>query len=348
MVLRLWWIRKKHEEFDPVKVYELGDPYPTFIKHANTRDSRKKLALEWNEVGQEHEVTQQHQLNHEIFEMDYIESMFNQDEGEGEVNKGDEIMGTVIEGDGKVNEGYGDQIEDIDNIVENVNVDMDSFNATFQLNTNLDKDGDNEIEDEIECEIHNFESASADEDVSLLDNALKKCRKRKKKSKNNDEGPFYVGQSFIKKEDVKTRVTNHAKESRRQLYFYRNEQLRFTVMCLGVNPIFVSSGESVKSRNTEGANGQESSKVYGAELVDETSQEGGTISKDAPNTKKRGKKDLYLHVLGDYTFLGNKKNDSWIEPLIETNPGLPLKALQDLIQKKHQVEVGLQKSLGLR
>ncbi|KAL8268664.1 hypothetical protein R6Q59_002462 [Mikania micrantha] len=140
-----------------------------------------------------------------------------------------------------------DRMEDDDNNVEEVVVNMDKFISTFENDLDFDQHEDNEDEDQMECDLNDFDSDSEDEEGSLLNLAMKKFRKRKKKSNNIEEVPFYVGQSFTNKEDIKNLMKSHDVDTRRQLCIVRNEKLRFRVVCLGMNPVFVSSEVKVKS-----------------------------------------------------------------------------------------------------
>ena len=48
--------------------------------------------------------------------------------------------------------------------------------------------------------------------------------------------PFYLGQAFRCKDDIKTVVKNHAVFDRRQLVIDRNDKVTFRVVCKGMNP----------------------------------------------------------------------------------------------------------------
>ncbi|KAL8210758.1 hypothetical protein R6Q57_005195 [Mikania cordata] len=149
--------------------------------------------------------------DHEQFEDTQHEVEFNMVEYED----GDE--GDSLEDD--------DRMEDDDNNVEEVVVNMDKFISTFEDDLDFDQQEDNDDEDQMECDLDDFGSGREDEEGGLLNLAMKKFRKRKKKSNNIEEVRFYVGQSFTNKEDLKNLVKSHVVDTRRQLCIVMPKQL---------------------------------------------------------------------------------------------------------------------------
>ncbi|KAJ0794949.1 hypothetical protein HanPI659440_Chr04g0144781 [Helianthus annuus] len=156
-------------------------------------------------------------------------------------------------------------------------------------------------------------------------------------------------------------VKNHAIDTRRQLHITRNDNTRFRVICMGGIPKLSSceinaGGPSQptafkgKSRNTQNATGPSQ--------VGTTNEDGPNLKKNTPPTcpwmlyvskvKKAGSwvvktlnkehvclntRDVRLCIVA---WLSKK-----IQHTMKNNPGIPLKALQEDLQRNYQVEVTL-------
>ncbi|KAK1411708.1 hypothetical protein QVD17_38268 [Tagetes erecta] len=380
MVLTLWWIRDKHERFDPVEVYKqwssmlgLGYHSKSPKKTSNVvidelddyEPCTKYLALDWrdNHVNQEDanednkERENGNRMNENVYMVDENGNRVDEDG-----NRVDENAYMLDENGNRVDENGNrvedDRIVDKDNIVHDVIIDMRSFKANIEGNHDDIEDEGNDYEngDDVGCDLDDFESGSEDENGNVLEAAVRKYRKRMKKSKMVEEVPFYVGQKFNNKKEIRELVTDNAVKTRRQLHILRNESNRFRVVCLGVNPVLVSGGSNSKKDET-----------CGFKSAHESFQEGG-----ASSSTNKSKYQRPTPTCSWKLYLSRKsKLDSWIvktyheeheclqirevrlytvssiareiEQIVDSNLGIPLRALQDMIQKKHQVQVGLQK-----
>ncbi|KAK1435284.1 hypothetical protein QVD17_01045 [Tagetes erecta] len=235
-------------------------------------------------------------------------------------------------------------IQDKDNMVQHVHVDMGSFkvNNEGDKNDEQNNNGMDNIEGDFD-DINDFDSGTDNED--MLVTAVNRLRKRKKKSKIFDALPFYVGQSFKDKQEIKSIVINHAVDTRRQLKVVKNTLVKFRAVCIGVNLDFV-----------EGPN-------EGCGIQTTQSKDASTVEKgkhverqDCPwslHISRKDKKDLWVvkTFKSNHTCLQTREVNLYtvrslakeIEPIVESNPTIPLKVVQDLFQKKYQVHISIQK-----
>ncbi|CAI9272632.1 unnamed protein product [Lactuca saligna] len=145
-----------------------------------------------------------------------------------------------------------DELVDDENNVSEVEVDMTDFNL------NLDKDygcvqmdgfhngvGTNDEHEDIEV-IDNDRWDSLDEgseDERKRRCVLKNLAKEKRCSLGNvHKASFYVGQKFKSKKELKEKIDMHALETRRNLYYKKNDKLRLRALCRGVVPVINASG----------------------------------------------------------------------------------------------------------
>ncbi|KAI3818709.1 hypothetical protein L1987_12524 [Smallanthus sonchifolius] len=217
-----------------------------------------------------------------------------------------------------------DYIADKDNQVEDVEVDMQNFkaNVDFDVDGDEEEDGDCGGHQDFECDglhdsyvdLENFDSNSDsnDENTTLLRKVSRRIRRKRQHSRVSSESPcpFYIGQLIEDKGRLNDMVKHFALESRRQLYILKNESLRYRVVCLGTNPSLDAE---------EGTQGQ-NSKILLSEVGEHQC--------------------LQTREVGLYTMSSIAKE---IELLVEKNPEIPITALQDVIQKRHQVQVSLPK-----
>ncbi|XP_022039778.1 uncharacterized protein LOC110942333 [Helianthus annuus] len=289
---------------------------------------------------------------------------------------------------GKNNNDDGDELDynvDKHNMIQELEVDMDTFRAAVEIEGNDqenqdDEDNQNDEEENAEetTEIDLEDFASADENDPPLKKGLKKMRKRRKGVRGG-RGPFYVGQLFTNKEDLKQMVKKHALDSRRQLVIRRNDNRRFRVVCHGVNP------DLQGMQPPEGQFGDFANMSGPSEKDGESSTGDGDVDVDVLNTsnptsqppKKRLKHqkkvrfpkptcEWVLHVsrsrdehpwcvktfLDNHTCLTTRKVRLYIvsavarevESILASNPGIPLLALQDHLEKKNQIQLSLQKT----
>ncbi|KAI3804419.1 hypothetical protein L1987_25944 [Smallanthus sonchifolius] len=261
-----------------------------------------------------------------------------------------------------------DYIVDEDNQVEDVVVDMQNFKA----NVDYDVDGDEEEdcdgngvghrdfefdgEHDSYVDLENFDSNSDsnDENSTLLRKVSRRIRRKIKLNRVSSESPcpFYIGQLIEDKEKLNDMVKHFALESRRQLYILKNESLRYRVVCLGTNPS-LDADEGTQGQNSKilqmGVGGSSTSvipKKVSKRNTKPTCPYAIQISR--PTTDDhwcvkiiQGEHQcLQTREVGLYTISSIAKE---IEPLVEKNPEIPIIALQDVIQKRHQVQVSLAK-----
>ncbi|CAI9282986.1 unnamed protein product [Lactuca saligna] len=148
-------------------------------------------------------------------------------------------------------EQYNELVDNENNVSE-VEVDMTDFNL------NLDKDygcvqmdglhngvGTNDEHEDIEV-IDNDRWDSLDEgseDERKRRCVLKNLAKEKRCSLGNvHKASFYVGQKFKSKKELKEKIDMHTLETRRNLYYKKNDKIRLRALCRGVVPFINASG----------------------------------------------------------------------------------------------------------
>ncbi|KAJ0685047.1 hypothetical protein HanOQP8_Chr11g0400311 [Helianthus annuus] len=339
-----------------IEELENEDPQPSMSKPSHRR--RRPLCLEYFPQFETPTVNADDTSRHEETSRHDESSMHDEPNRNDETCRTDDHSSAYVDTNrmddhATAEEVEDDRIEDVDNTVVEIPVNMDSFNYNVGKDQFVDEDFD------VDFDLDDFESGSEDEGGDALNLAIKQNRKRKKETKGKclEEQPFFVGQTFSNKEDIKNMVKLHALRSKRQLVIRRNESYRFRVVCLGVNPVFVCGGSKGKKVNFGRAKKkQKKGKESSAAKEDKSSHVGGSTS-----TNKREKPTCpwALHI-------SRKKNEqTWlvktyhhehkclqtrkvrlytvtsiakeILPTIESNPSIPLKSLQDQIEKKNQV-----------
>nr|KAJ0213339.1 hypothetical protein LSAT_V11C400157690 [Lactuca sativa] len=248
----------------------------------------------------------------------------------------------------QLEEQYDELVDDENNVSE-VEVDMTDFNL------NLDKDdgcvqmdgfhngvGTNDEHEDIEV-IDNDRWDSLDEgseDERKRRCALNNLAKEKRCSLGNvHKAIFYVGQKFKSKKGLKEKIDMHALETRRNLYYKKNDKLRLRELCRGVVPVMNSSG--VVGLNTK-------NKSKGKELNSEKVTCSWFLHASRSNTKS----PRFVRTLNDNhtcfqsrkiractaTFISKRIMDQ-----IDMNPWIPLRALQEQLQKDFEVGVSIDK-----
>jgi hypothetical protein len=274
-------------------------------------------------------------------------------------------------------EDDSDYIVDEDNMLEDVEVDMAEYRCCVELN-----EDDMELDDNNNCEVEeldpdNFDSAT-DEDDPPSTRAVKRINRKKRNWKGDDSTPFYVCQTFGDKKVVKDIVKRLAVQTRRQLVFTKDDKLRLRVVCYGLNPATICN-ERQKGQNGDNVENGESSAVGGANKAKKPgkgemcgkSQESNVVGSCELNTQPNKKRfppptcpwTLFISRATEnemfvvrtlktehkcmptrkvrlYTVSAIAKE---VEPLLESNPNIPLKALQDSLQRKNQVQISFQK-----
>ncbi|KAK1428491.1 hypothetical protein QVD17_17326 [Tagetes erecta] len=271
--------------------------------------------------------------------------------------------------------------EDEENIVEKVQVDMAEFRYIVEDESDESDEEGSEDDGGMDSGSDGFESLSDEDNDPPIKSILKNLKKKKVKSHDGVLCPFYVGQSIVDREKIKSLVKSYALKTRRQLVLAKNNKHRLRVVCLGKKAKLVSGGmgqigwiENVNEKTSRVVHKGESSEVVSGVHKGESSEVDGEVHKGESNevvseTKKKQPpptctwvlhcsrksedeqfvvktlidKHLCIHTrdvkLYTTSFIAKE-----IEPIIKSNPTIPLVALQDMIKMKHQVEISLNKT----
>nr|KAJ0202613.1 hypothetical protein LSAT_V11C500266050 [Lactuca sativa] len=234
-------------------------------------------------------------------------------------------------------EDHMDDIMDVDNNIQDVDVDM----GDFTLNVESDVEGGHEPEDMEVINNEEFESLDEGSDQDRERRALiKNLRKEKRCSLGVvHKQSFSVGDKFNSKKELKEAIDLHALESRRNLFFKKNDNVRLRAQCRGVVP--VTNKGQVGSQAT-------TSKRKGKELKTQKVTCGWYIHASRSNPES----DWFIRTLNQtHTCLQTRKLRACTASLIskkifdqvEANPDIPLRAIQDHFQKTYQVGVSMDK-----
>ncbi|XP_035845310.1 uncharacterized protein LOC110933462 [Helianthus annuus] len=246
--------------------------------------------------------------------------------------------------------------------MEDYSVDMKEYYA--EVDADISEQYEEQVdvdEDDEQVDLDGFKSLIDSDGDTTLERACRSVRKDKIRSKTSGECPFYLGQSFPDKDNIKMMVKNHAIDSRRQLHITRNDNTRFRVICTGGIPKWssceINAGGPSQPTALKGKSGNTQNATGPSQV--------GTTNEDVPNPKNNTPPTcpwmLYVSKV--------KKAGSWvvktlnkehvclntrdvrlctvawlskkIQHTVKNNPGIPLKALQEDLQRKYQVEVTL-------
>lgn len=267
-----------------------------------------------------------------------------------------------------------DLIVDLDNAHNepDITVSLFSLNSHAQIGGNINLIPDElVVEDDIDV-INNdsFDSASDSEDD------LERIRRRKlrqlEKEKKVDEGvmnmyEFYCGQKFGSSKEVKDRIYKHSIETRRELKMSKNDKVRVTAICVGKIPICSSSDGSGPSQCV-GPNNNESGPSARTKVNNSELKETEFVAKG------KGRRVKYVENICPWRLYVAKENGSetWVvKTLVEehkclqsrnikaatstfysthitdqivVNPNIPIKAVQDQLQKQFALGVSKMKA----
>ncbi|GJT78832.1 mutator type transposase [Tanacetum coccineum] len=272
---------------------------------------------------------------------------------------------------------HDDVFDDDEHIVEEVHVNMNNFRFTTDPKHDTSIGGVDVQDDDLDViDYDSFGSVLDDEIDSERRMQLKELiRIGKQKNKGLNKYNFYLGQQFTSKKIIKGRVKKHSVETRRQLILVKNDNERVRVRCEG---IILALVPYVATDNNTDKN--VFSKTKGGPAIREKINSGkqNILGKDKTvegkgkkvNTpKKVDKNSCPWTMLVTYT-----KECRWeVRTLIEdhtciqsraikactsrfladhvikslaTNPDIPVRAVQDQMQK--QFEVGVSKMKAFR
>ncbi|CAI9271781.1 unnamed protein product [Lactuca saligna] len=231
---------------------------------------------------------------------------------EYEKDEGDDHDGKQSENEDKV-----DDIMDEENNIEDVDVDM----ADFFLNVESDVEGAciNDGHEPEDMEVINNEEFESLDEGSDQDRERRALIRNLGKEKRCNLGSvhiqsFSVGQKFKSKKELKELIDVHALETRRNLFFKKNDSQRLRAQCRGVVPV-INKGQVGTKPTT--------SKSKGKEVKTQKETCG-----------------WYIHASRACTAsLICKK----IIDQVEADPKIPLRAIQDHFQKTYQVGISMDK-----
>ncbi|KAL4572319.1 hypothetical protein LXL04_019091 [Taraxacum kok-saghyz] len=234
-----------------------------------------------------------------------------------------------------------DDLVDEENNVPEVEVDMADFTLNLDGDeSNTDRgDADEEIDEDLDV-IDNERWDSLDEgsdDDIKRRNVLKNLAKEKRCNLGNvHKASFYVGQKFKSKKELKDLIDDHAIQTRRNLYFEKNDKLRLRAKCRGV------------------VVGSLSSRVVGTSKSNDkcvnSKEEGCKWALHASRTNEES--DWFVKTLKDnHSCLKSRKLRACTATFlskeilcqIETDPRVPLRALVEQIESKYEVGVSMDK-----
>ncbi|GKD18287.1 hypothetical protein Tco_1207445, partial [Tanacetum coccineum] len=248
---------------------------------------------------------------------------------EGEtVLDGEEDSGT--EEDESDDEDY---LFDEDTYLEEVNVDMADYH--FNIDADVEWIRHSESVQEPEYDVNsddldvidtdNFKSGT-DSDDDGIEKVRRKKLKHIKKAKESEDNIvhkhfFFVGQTFASADDVKERVRLHSIETRRQLYLAKNDKVRIRAKCFGRNPVFILDGEGPSTTDV----GPKKKTIKGKGKQDDTPL--GLIRNGSVQVVESRKIIACIHK-----FLSKGIVDQ-----VEKNPDIPIRALQEELQRKYEL-----------
>ncbi|GKB71194.1 hypothetical protein Tco_0932606 [Tanacetum coccineum] len=295
--------------------------------------SAKKLMLEWNgepnvvDQGQASQVTKEIDNDFDPFlDLDSLDDADRDIPQTKTNNVTDAAEGSNREEGSDKEEGSdsdnsdgndSDELVDNENPVEHVHVDMDTFDKNNadklgvkdrqgKLNAHEDIDVDLDVIDNEE-----FESASDEDGLErFTQRKLKQLRKQNKpKHGNVHKYYFYVGQEFVSGDKVKDRVHRHPIETKRYLFLKKNDKQRVRSKGRGKIHVFEPTSNDGLSQGA------------GPSQVTRPNKEPGS------SQKKSGLREKLVLL-----------RELIIVQIV------PIKAIQDQLQKKYQVEVSRMKT----
>ncbi|CAI9265779.1 unnamed protein product [Lactuca saligna] len=242
------------------------------------------------------------------------------------------------EGGSEGSEEDSDFLEDEENYVSDIEVDMSDFYMNVDLDVEYVDRGkgvetENEVVDTEDVEdvevIDNdeWDSLGEDSDDERRKAILKQMVKEKKCSLGEVHTvTFQVGQKYKSKKEIKNKVNKLAIETRRNLGFKKNDKTRLRVVCKGnvpnVNASGVGKGNKLNcSWSMQTSRSKDSDYWYVKTLLDKHTC--------VQTRKLRACTAKYI--------------SAEILDMVESNPTVPLRSIQEQVQKRLQVGVSIHK-----
>ncbi|CAI9289963.1 unnamed protein product [Lactuca saligna] len=238
---------------------------------------------------------------------------------------------------------------DNDNILDDVEVDMNDFNDNIDMDAEwVGGMNDNVVQEENEVgelnEVLNNEvllsgSSSDEGPVGQRKKTIKAIQRAHENDEANVAEPFYILQTFNTAQEFKERVKVHAIETRRELGFEKNDKNRVRVVCRGTIPKLGNldkSGEGQQEVNNEDEEKCPWS-LYASKWKRDINWMVKSYNKEHRCLQTRNVKAC------TYKFLAKK-----ITTQVESNPTIPIRALQEQLQRDYQVGLSKMKVFRAR
>ncbi|KAD3337182.1 hypothetical protein E3N88_32702 [Mikania micrantha] len=238
-------------------------------------------------------------------------------------------------------ETNSDYIVDMINDIDDVEVDIRNFklHVDEQVEKKIELDVGNDINDEV-LDNDNFESGcESNENIGSI-------KKRNLKSiKRENEKYFYIGQAFGGKNEVKQMIKTHSVESRRQLKIVKDDNYRVRVICAGEMLKFDinEDGELVQRVETEpteihkGSNNPLKYSCPWLLLISKDKESGSWMVKTFIEDHKCIQTCKISACIS--SFLSQQLMEQ-----IEENSNIPVKAMQEQLKRKFEVEISKMKA----
>ncbi|GJX44845.1 mutator type transposase [Tanacetum coccineum] len=270
-----------------------------------------------------------------------VDTESEEEEEEEEINtEGNDTNGSDSE-DLDYDPKHDDVLDDDEHIVEEVHVNMNnfSFTADHKHDTSI---GDVDVQED-DLDVIDYDSFGSDLDDGIDSERIIQLRELRRIGKQKNKGPnkyyFYLGQQFASKEIMKERVKKHSVETRRQLILVKNDNERVRVRYEGTIPALVTyvaidtnMDKNIFSQTKGGPAIRENSN-NGKHNILECRWEVKTLIKDHTCIQSRTIKAYTYRFLAYHVI-----------KLLATNPGIPMRAVQDQMQKQFKVGVSKMKA----
>ncbi|GJZ54423.1 mutator type transposase, partial [Tanacetum coccineum] len=245
---------------------------------------------------------------------------------------------------------HDDVFDDDEHIVEEVHVNMNNFRFTAdpKHDTSI---GGVDVQDD-DPDVIDYDSFGSDIDDRIDSERRMQLREIRRIGKQKNKGPnkyyFYLGQQFASKEIMKGRVKKHSVETRRQLILVKNNNERVRVRCEGTIPALVPYVATDNNTNKNVF-----SQTKGGPAIRENINSGkqNILGKDK-TVEGRVKRWKVRTLIEDHTYIQSRAIKAYtsrflvdhvIKPLA-TNHDIPVRAVQDQIQKQFEVGVSNMKA----
>ena len=283
---------------------------------------------------------------------DYMETEMEHDNG----SKSDGEDGSISdrgEGSHCDEENDSEDSEDSDwvdeeNIIPEVEVDMRDFHMSIdteaeffekRLRNSMEKDRNQEHEDMELDVIDNDEWDSTDDDSEMgkkRRQVIKELGKEKRCSLGEVHKPtFRIGQKYKSKKELKDKIAHHALETRKNLFIKKNDKLRLRATCKG-KVVFnegqvdgPTTGKKSKGKSKKTKTSTELSCQWVLQASRKSEEESWCVKTYQPEHSCLNTRKVRTATAN---FISKQIMD-----LVESNPTVPIKAVQELLQKRYQV-----------